>query len=150
MKTRINPFAEIEQFFNQLSRQFEDTSQEFESVEPFGRLMLRQSSFPLDVIETEDALVVSAELPGFERDDIEVHVTDGRLRIEAERDETVEEEDVRYIRRERQRRAVTRSIELPIEFDNGEIEARMKNGVLTVTCPKVASEASQEIEIEIE
>lgn len=151
MATRLNPFEEIEQFFNRMSRQFEETSRGIDSTDPFGRLQLGSGSMAVDVVEGDEEIVVTADLPGFTREEIDVHVTDRTLRIDAEREESIEEgEDERYLRRERRRQSTTRSIQLPTEVDKENVEARMKNGVLSITLPKRAMEDARDVEIEVE
>jgi len=150
MATPLNPFKEIEQLFNRMSRQFEETSREIDSSEPFG-LTLGSRTMAVDVVEDDESIVVTADIPGFDREDIEIRVTDHTLRIDAEHEETVDEsEDERYLRRERRHRSMSRSIQLPSEVDTGNVEARIKNGVLSITLPKTEPEDAREVEIEVE
>lgn len=150
MATPLNPFKEIEQLFNRMSRQFEETSREIDSSEPFG-LTLGSRTMAVDVVEDDESIVVTADIPGFDRKDIEIRVTDHTLRIDAEHEETVDEsEDERYLRRERRHRSMSRSIQLPSEVDTGNVEARIKNGVLSITLPKTEPEDAREVEIEVE
>ncbi|MGM0592551.1 MAG: Hsp20/alpha crystallin family protein, partial [Halobacteriota archaeon] len=65
-----------------------------------------------------------------------------------EHEEALEEEDERYLRHERRHRSTSRSIRLPDEIDKDNVSARMNNGVLTVTLPKVEAEEARDIEIE--
>lgn len=150
MATPLNPFKEIEQLFNRMSRQFEETSREIDSSEPFG-LTLGSRTMAVDVVEDDESIVVTADIPGFDREDIEIRVTDHTLRIDAEHEETVDEsEDERYLRRERRHRSMSRSIQLPSEVDTGNVEARIKSGVLSITLPKTEPEDAREVEIEVE
>lgn len=150
MATRINPFEEIEQFFNRMSRQFEETSRGIDSSEPFS-LTLGSRTMAVDVVEDDENIVVNADIPGFEDDEIEIRVTDNTLRIDAEHEEAVDEsEGERYLRRERRHKSMSRSIQLPSEVDTENVEARMKNGVLSVTLPKREPEDAREVDIEVE
>lgn len=151
MATRINPFEEIEQFFNRMSRQFEEASSGIDSTEPFGRLSMGFRSMAVDVVESDEEIVVTVDLPGFERDEVEIRVMDHTLTIAAEHEETIDEADEdRYLRHERRHKSTTRSIQLPSEVDKENAEARMKNGVLSVTLPKLELENAHEVEIEVE
>lgn len=151
MATRLNPFEEIEQFFNRMSRQFEETSREFDATESFGRLPIGTRAMAVDVVEDDEEIVVTVDLPGFERDEVDIRVTDHTLRISAEHEETIDESEAeRYIRHERRHQSTTRSIQLPSEVDKENVEARMKHGVLSITLPKLAVEEAREVEIEIE
>ncbi len=141
---RTNPFDDIEQLFGR---------------SPFGgdRAWSRDDrTADVDVAEYDDELLVMADLPGYDRETIDVRVTDGRLTIRAERDsshgnatrddETRELTDHhegshddanrRYLRRERRHESITRSIEIPIPVREDEASATFRNGVLTVTLPK--------------
>ena len=151
MATRLNPFEEIEQFFNRMSRQFEETSRELDSTEPFSSLQLGSRAMAVDVVEDGETIVVTADLPGFEREEVDVRVSDHTLRISAEREETIDEtEGERYLRHERRHQSTSRSIQLPSEVDKDNVEARMKHGVLSITLPKREMEEAREIDIDIE
>jgi HSP20 family protein len=92
---------------------------------------------------------LTAELPGFEKDDIDLRVTDRTLRLEAEHEgESTEESDGEYVRRERRQTAVARSIHLPEAVQTDDIEATYNNGILTVRMPKI-DPVTQGSEIEI-
>jgi len=148
MTTRTNPFEELERLFERMSHQFEEASQSWgtgEALEPWTGGF---ETMAVDLAEHEDEYVASVDLPGFERDDVEVSVTDHTLRIAAEHEETAEAEGERYLRRERSHRSQERSIRLPGEVDPDAVEATMKHGVLTVTLPKAETEKAKQIEIE--
>jgi HSP20 family protein len=87
-------------------------------------------------------------LPGFDRDDVVVRLTDNRLHIEADREAESEEETGRKLRRERHRRSMERSISLPSAVDADGTEATMNRGVLTIHLPKQVSGSGHHIEIE--
>lgn len=150
MARTINPFEEIERFVNQMSRQFEDTSRDLESTGPFGRLPIWPEAIAVDIVDDDEAFLVTADLPGFDRDEIDVRVTDRTLVIDAEHEEAVDEEtdEGRYIRHERRHEATTRTIHLPANVEADEVEARMEDGVLHVTLPKSTVDEGREIEIE--
>lgn len=147
MSRRSNPFEELERVFDRMSRQF-DASNRFPTENPMGRWAEEFESMAVDLVEQDDAYVVTADLPGFERDDVDVQLTDSTLRIEAEREEATEEEEDRYIRQERRQQSAQRSVRLPGEVDRQGVNARMQNGVLTVTLPKRESGDVRDIEIE--
>jgi len=149
MTDRYDPFEEIEELFDRMSRQFEDLGREVESELP----AVVGGEPRVDVAETDDEVRVTADLPGFERDDIEVTVDETALTIAAEREEDVEETaggDARYHRRERRRRSVSRRIRLPADVEADAAEATHANGVLTVRLPKVAPEEGGGHTIEVE
>lgn len=148
MSTRSNPFEELERFFDRMSRQFDESSRMWESDGPFRRWASEFEEMAVDVVDRDDEFVVTVDLPGFERDDVEIRVTDHTLHIEAEHAEATEEEDENYLRQERRHESTSRSIRLPDEVDKESVTARMKNGVLTVTLPKLEVEEARTIEVE--
>ena len=96
----------------------------------------------VDLVEKDDRYVVTAELPGVNRDDINVTVEDGVLTINAERrTEAEEKEDGRVIRQERRYGKFVRSMRLGNHVDEGKVNAKYKDGVLELVLPK--SEAVQ-------
>lgn len=103
----------------------------------------------VDVAEDDDEITVTADLPGYDREDIDVTVEDRRLTIRAERERKTEKEE-EYHRRERSFRRQTRTIRLPAPVDEDAASAAYKNGVLEITLPKLeeVEEAGHEVEIE--
>jgi len=148
MSTRSNPFEELERLFDRMSRQFDDATRTWEEESPFGRWSSAMESMAIDLVEADDEFVVTADLPGFERDEVEIEVTDHTLRIEAEHEEATEEREADYLRQERRHESARRSIRLPDEVDKEAVKARMKNGVLTVTLPRLEVEEARQIDIE--
>ena len=107
-------------------------------------------SVSIDLADNEDSFEVTADLPGYDREDIDLSVADRTLRISAERDESTEEsdEDGNYLRRERHRQSVSRSLSLPEDVEEDDASAAYTNGVLTVTLPKATSDSdSRSIDI---
>lgn len=138
---RNNPFEDLERMLERMTEQFED-------LPTAGRGL--SGSPAVDVEDHPDEYVVTADLPGFEKDDVDVRLTDQTLRISGER-ETAEEESEpgQYVRRERTEESVSRAITLQEDVDEEGVSARFKNGVLTVTLPKRFSEEStHDIDIE--
>jgi HSP20 family protein len=148
MSAQSNPFEDLERMFERMSRQFDDASHLWESGGPLGRLVSEYETMSIDLVEHDEEYVATIDLPGFERDDVDIRVTDHTLLVEAERDSTVEEDEERYLRRERHHESMRRSIRLPNEVEKDQVTARIKNGVLTVTLPKLEVEEARTIEIE--
>lgn len=129
-----NPFKEIEDMLARM----EDTLDTGTVVE----------SISVDVAERDDEYVVTADLPGYDVEDIDVSYADGRLRIRAASTEETTTEGERYIRQERRQQAVDRTVSIPDRVDDDGIEATYNNGVLTVTLPRTDDEGGRTIEIE--
>jgi HSP20 family protein len=96
-----------------------------------------ERSFRLDVIDHDNELVVRGELPGVEKDDIDVTIMGDRLMIEAER--VFEEEDRKdaYYRHEVGFGKFMRTVALPVKVDAEKIHAELKDGILEVMLPKL-------------
>ena len=93
-------------------------------------------SFPVDVSETDKEIIVKADLPGVEKENVSLRVEDNRLIIDVEHSEEKREEKENFFRQERRYGSLHREILLPVEVDEENAEAEMKNGVLTVRFPK--------------
>ena len=95
---------------------------------------------PVDVYETDDRYVISAEIPGLARDEIQLSVQDNRLTIRGERPAGVPESETRHYHQvERGHGAFYRTFEFAENVGHDAIRADLRDGVLTVTLPKLAS-----------
>ena len=101
---------------------------------------------PIDVHETADEYVITAELPGLRRDDIHIQVTDGRLQISGERRERGLPCE-QYHRVERGHGTFSRTFQLPLPVDGDRVTADLRDGVLTVVCPKAAEGSARRIRV---
>lgn len=138
--SRRNPFDELERMLDRMSEQF---------GQEFGEIPGQRRGPAIDVAERDDEIVVTADLPGYEREDIAVTLRDGDLRIEAGHRTESEQTEGDYVRRERRQEAVSRSVSLPVPVDEDGTSATYTNGVLTVSLPKVDREqGGRSIDIE--
>lgn len=92
---------------------------------------------PVDLIERDDTLIVRAEVPGIEPQDLDVDVTREVVTIRGQRREEARESRENYLRSEISRSEIHRRIELPVPVDPDRANARCENGVLEITLPKV-------------
>jgi len=90
----------------------------------------------LDLSETKEALTVKVEIPGMDSKDVQVTLQENVLTVKGEKREEKESKDERYHRVERTYGAFARSVRLPVAVDGSKVEAKFKNGVLTVMLPK--------------
>ncbi len=137
---RWTPWQELESMNRQLSRLLDDSR--------FGLLNEAGRWAPtVDIRETDDALLVQAELPGIEKKDVHLEVKDGVLTISGERryEKDVKEENVHRVERSYGR--FSRSFSLPPNVDTDKVDAAMKNGVLEVRLPKHESAKPKAIPI---
>lgn len=101
---------------------------------------------PIDVHETADEYVITAELPGLGREDVQIDVLDGRIQISGQR----RERDVpceQYHRVERGHGSFSRTFELPLAVDNDRVTADLRDGVLTLICPKAREAGAHRIAV---
>jgi len=86
----------------------------------------------VDIAETNDEVVVKAELPGVDPDNIDVSVTDSMLTLSGEKEEATEDREGDFYRVERRFGAFRRRVPLPASIDPDNVHAEYNNGVLTV------------------
>jgi HSP20 family protein len=132
---RSSQFSPISSLQSEMNRMIEDFFSQ-----PFGLSVQRgrpQAVIPaLDVKEDEQNIVVTAELPGIDRNDVEISVQEDMLEIRGHKSEEQKQESENYHVVERSYGAFTRRIALPCEVDSEQAEALMQNGVLTLRLPK--------------
>jgi HSP20 family protein len=112
-----------------------------ETFEPFGWKwpigIDYERAFRLDVVDRDKELVVRAELPGVEKEDVKVEIAGDRLMIEAERKFEEEEEAEDFYRHELGYGKLMRTVAMPVEVDADNIHAELKEGILTISLPKI-------------
>jgi len=96
-----------------------------------------ERAFRLDIVDRDKELIVRAELPGVEKDDVEVTIAGDRLMIEAEREFEEEDEKDDFYRHEMGYGKLMRTVALPVEVDPENIHAELQEGILKVTLPKI-------------
>jgi HSP20 family protein len=97
---------------------------------------LMRDTFKLDVEDSKDQYIIEADLPGVRREEISLDMSDGRLTISVNREEKEEKEGKNYVHKERRISSMQRSIYLA-EADTEGITAKLQDGVLNVTVPKL-------------
>jgi HSP20 family protein len=104
----------------------------------------------LDVFEEQDDIVVKAELPGIDKENIEVNLTDRTLTIKGEKKKAEEVKEENYYRCERSYGSFLRSVELPKDVHADKVKASFKNGILEVRVPKTEEAKSKAIKVKVE
>jgi len=137
-------FFGVDTFRRELSRLFDD----FFSISP--STLSKNGWMPtVDVEEDDKAIHVKAELPGIEEKDLRVTLENRLLTISGEKTEERKEENKRYMVSERRFGSFQRSITLPEEADSKGIEAKFKNGILSIEIPKLESTRPKKIKIDV-
>ncbi|AEH61567.1 heat shock protein Hsp20 [Methanosalsum zhilinae DSM 4017] len=125
-----DPFEEIRRTQERLSELFEEVSSETGMVR--GQVMA-----PLvDVEEKDNNIVVTADIPGVDKKDIDINVRDDMLEINARCQRELETEEEGYVRKERSYSMFSRSVSLPAPVKEEGAKAKLENGVLKITLPK--------------
>ena len=93
-------------------------------------------SFPIDISETENELIIRADLPGFEKTDLAIRTTVSAIEIVAKRKQQRIEQKENYYKAERSMGAVRRILPLPVSVNPDTVKVEFKNGVLTITLEK--------------
>jgi HSP20 family protein len=101
----------------------------------------------IDVADSENEIIVKAEVPGCKADDIDISVHGSTLTISGEKKAEEEKKEKGYYHLERSYGSFRREINLPGDVDPDRIEASCKNGVLTVTLPKSEGEKAVKVKI---
>jgi len=134
------PWQELENMNRQLSHLLDDSP--LSTAGEAGQWAPR-----VDIRETDDALLVQAELPGIEKKDVHLELKDGVLTLSGERryEKDVKEENVHRV--ERAYGSFSRSFSLPTNVETDKVAANMKNGVLEIRLPKRESAKPKAIAI---
>ena len=104
----------------------------------------------VDLFEEKDDIVVKAELPGMDKDNIEVNLTENRLTIKGEKKKAEEVKEENYYRSERSYGSFVRNIELPKAVHADKVTASVKNGILEVRIPKTEEAKAKEIKVKVD
>jgi len=114
------------------------------ATEPFG---LAEWSPSLDVSETDEAVVVHAEIPGIDPKELDISVVGDTLTIRGEKGDEAEQSGRTYHRVERRYGSFTRSLVLPAAVEPDQVTATAKQGVLEIRLPKSQESRAKRIEV---
>jgi HSP20 family protein len=146
---RWRPLRDIVSIQDEMNQLFDDF---------FGRTPKRWSAFGpeeglwtpnVDVSETKDEIVVTAEMPGLKKEDIKLSVQDNVITLSGEKKSEEEKKDANFYRLERSFGSFCRSFTLPTPVEAEKIKASFKDGILKVTLPKSEKVKPKEIPINI-
>lgn len=139
-------FEDMKRFQREMNRFFDSFWFPSLPVEGKGFPMLRE---PLaDLKETEKDFVASVELPGVDKKDIQLNITDHNLEIRVEKKDETKIEKKGYVRAERSYKGFYRSISLPSKVLADQAKASCKNGILEVVMPKAEKKKARRLEVE--
>lgn len=128
----------FESFWNRFDRPFNGAGLPWDGATPRS-----------DVVETEDGVEVTVELPGLEQKDVEVTMTDDTLTVKGEKKVERQDKKKGYYLSERSYGAFHRTVALPPGVDTEKAEATFRNGLLTVKLPQSAEAKAKTRRIEV-
>jgi len=143
MTTTLLPRTPLSSFRKEIDQLFE----RFWTPEEADLTLSAEWTPRMDIVETKDAMILKAEVPGIDPKDIHVSFQDQVLTIRGEKKDEKKEKDDRYFRLERMNGMFARSFHLPVPIEAGRVNAAFKNGLLTVTLPKGIEAKAAEIQI---
>jgi len=137
----------IDSMFDEFRRSFDDLMQPFlpltTDIEHAMTLPARYAA--VDLVDNGDSYTVTAELPGFSKDQVDVQINKDGLSIQAECKENKEEKRKNYLHRERAYSSMQRFIAFPEEVNPDNVEGSMKEGVLELKVPKKESKPEEKL-----
>ena len=143
---RFEPFRNLVATQSEFERLMREA---FSPVSGEGEVSTRTWAPPVDIYENGDNLVLKAELPGINPDEVEIRVEDNTLYLKGERKFEKEVKEQNYHRVERSYGTFTRSFSLPNSVDADKVVANFKDGVLTLTMPKKEEAKPKTIKVNV-
>ena len=139
----MDPFDELRRIQHKLGQMLRGRPESVDVMRP-GTVTIPD----VDVEEKGDDIVVTADMPGVDKSDIQINVTeDNVLEISAEKKAETKKEEKNYVRHERSYSRYYRAIRLPVPVDKTKAKAAYNNGVLEISMPMVHRTKSSEIPI---
>ena len=146
MSQQWNPLQDLVVLQDRMNRLFEDATQRRNQADAAGDDFERADWTPAaDIYETESGFLLALDLPGIDREALEIDVEDNRLIVKGTR--TIEES--KQYRTERPRGKFLRTFSVPGSVDQGKIGAEYKDGVLQIRLPRRTEQKPKKIDIKI-
>ena len=141
---RWDPIRELDSLQGDMNRLFDRF---FEGGRTANGSTARRWIPAMDLVETEDHLVLRGDLPGMTEDDVDIEIKDNVLTVSGERKSESEDKREGYHRVERSFGSFSRSLTLPHGIDPERVDAKFENGVLEVQIPKPAEAKPTRVQI---
>lgn len=142
---RWDPFRDLLTLQDRMDRLFQDSMTRNRGYEE--SLAPGFWSPPVDIYETDDAVILKAELAGLNKNDVTIEVKDSTLILRGERKFEKDVKEENYHRIERSYGAFSRTFSLPQTVDQANVSATFKDGLLEIKIPKVRDARPKQIEI---
>lgn len=132
----VNPWQEIDHIREEMNRLFSAASRPATQFYP-----------AMNIWTSQDTAVITAELPGYQTKDIQLSITNDELEIKGGRQREELKEGEQFHRQERGYGEFERTLRLPFLVDAGKVQAKLENGILTLTLPRAEADKPKKIEI---
>ena len=132
----FDPFVELRRMQSEMNRLFSG----------FSTATAREFP-PINIWLGEDSVVVTAELPGVTREDVNLNLQEDVLTLAGRRQPSPEQENVNWQRRERTYGSFSRAVQLPFRVDPDKVQARFTDGVLEIELQRLEADRPRKIEI---
>ena len=146
------PYYDRDDFLTPFDKMFDTMveSQFPEVVKSVGVKPYQGSAYPkVNVYEYDDIVGVVAEIPGLDKKQLDVAVEDGVLTISGDKHSAFEDDGAKVIRRELKQSSFKRSFELGDQLDGENVSAKFKDGILSVSIPKIEPEVPKKHSVKI-
>jgi HSP20 family protein len=150
----LSPWQAMERRMEQMERAFEEffpahwtRGFHFPSLWKGKGLSMDRLTPKVDIIDRDDQVLIRAELPGIEKDNLEVSVTENTVTLKGETKKIEKEEKGNYYHSEISRGSFQRTFSLPSDVDGGKAKADFKNGVLELSLPKITKSKRHSVKI---
>ncbi len=150
---RWHPFKELETMRREMDRLWEEffprTRREVVGS-PWRRLQAEEGAAvpPVDVIDTGEEILVKAEMPGVDRDHVDISINENTVNIKGDLREEKKYKEEDYYIAERSYRSFARSITIPVKIDANKVKASLKDGILELHLPKAEETKPKKIQVE--
>ncbi len=147
--TRWRPFRELEMFRREIDRLFDEIFEREFPAPRRAREITRVFAPAVDMYEKKDEIVIKAELPGMNRDDISIELTEDAITLSGEITREEEAKEADYYCAERTYGKFSRTIDLLVKVNIEKAEATYKDGILEIRLPKAEEAKRREIKLKV-
>ncbi len=144
-----DPFGELENVSKQLTRILGSSFPARTGSGSSEVLTMADWAPTVDITETDTAYMIKGEIPGVDKEDVNVTIEDGIITMRGERKQEKEEKDKKFHRIERSYGSFLRSFRVPDDVDETAVKAEFKDGMINVTLPKSGKAQAKLINVSI-
>ncbi len=143
-----DPFRNVAALQDRINRIFDESFSRTADVDDDISMSAWKPS--VDIYETDEAIILKAELPGIKKEDVSVEIKDNVLTLRGERVEDKEIKEGSYFRKERCFGTFSRAFNLQHRVQPDKIKAKFKDGILVIEIPKPEEEKPKQITVNVE